>query len=147
TIAGQIELSAELIGEIRLAVAIRIAPDRPNHRRPWPFDDEDAAMTVRDFMARFIDDRRHDSGKLHRARAGYRGRYARQRRDQMPAGFRLPPGIDDRAAATTDIGVVPHPRFRIDRLADGAEQTEARKIVIFRRRGGIGLGCLDERTD
>ena len=62
TIAGQIELSAELIGEIRLAVAIRIAPDRPNHRRPWPFDDEDAAMTVRNFMARLIDDRGHDSG-------------------------------------------------------------------------------------
>ena len=49
---------------------------------------------------------------------------AGQRRDEDAAGFGLPPGVDDRAAIVADHVVVPLPCFRIDRLADGAEQAE-----------------------
>ena len=48
-----------------------------------------------------------------------------QRRDHVAAGFGLPPRVDDRAALAADVLVVPHPGFRIDRLADGAEQAQA----------------------
>src|SRR5687768_17893660 len=47
-----------------------------------------------------------------------------ERRDQDAAGFGLPPGVDDRAAVVTDDAVIPLPGFRIDRLADRAEQPQ-----------------------
>ncbi len=49
----------------------------------------------------------------------------------MAAGFRLPPGIDDRAFAAADLVVIPHPRFGIDRLAHGAQQAQAAEVVLF----------------
>ena len=57
---------------------------------------------------------------------GFVRRDARQRRDHDRAGFRLPPGIDDRAALAADVPVIPDPRFGIDRLADRSEQPQAR---------------------
>jgi hypothetical protein len=47
---------------------------------------------------------------------------AGQRRHHDAAGFGLPPGIDDRAAALADTRSVPLPGFRVDRFADGAQQ-------------------------
>ena len=45
--------------------------------------------------------------------------------DQDAAGFRLPPGIHDRATPIADDVVVPLPGFRIDRLTDRAQQSQA----------------------
>ena len=59
-----------------------------------------------------------------RRRAGLLLDRAGQRRDQDAAGLGLPPRIDDRATAIADDAVIPLPRFRIDRLADGAEQPQ-----------------------
>ncbi|MNV18867.1 hypothetical protein D3C71_1097050 [compost metagenome] len=47
-----------------------------------------------------------------------------QRAEHDAAGFGLPPGVDDRAALLTDLMEVPFPRFRVDRLTDGAEQSD-----------------------
>ena len=41
-----------------------------------------------------------------------------------------------------DVLVVPHPRFRIDRLADRAEDAQGRQIVIRRRRRGRDFAAL-----
>ncbi len=59
-------------------------------------------------------------------------RDARNRRHHDGAGLRLPPGVDDRAAAAADDLVVPHPRLGIDRLADAAQQPQRRQIVRLR---------------
>src|SRR6185369_9317192 len=56
----------------------------------------------------------------------------RQWRDDDGAGFRLPPRVDDRTAIAADVLAIPHPRFRIDRLTDGPEEPEPRKIVLRR---------------
>src|SRR4051812_7386357 len=48
----------------------------------------------------------------------------RQWRDQNATGLGLPPGIDNRAALVAHHPVVPFPGFRIDRLADAAEQSK-----------------------
>ena len=53
-----------------------------------------------------------------------------QRAHHDAAGFGLPPGIDDRAAAAADLAVVPHPGLGIDPLAHGAQQAQARQIVL-----------------
>src|SRR3546814_10995050 len=42
------------------------------------------------------------------------------------------PGVDDRQFLVADDLVIPHPRFRIDRLADAAEQPQFRQIVLLR---------------
>ena len=59
-----------------------------------------------------------------RRRAGLQRDRAGQRRDQDAAGLGLPPGVDDRAAVVADHAVIPLPGFRIDRLADAAEQAQ-----------------------
>ena len=58
--------------------------------------------------------------------------HAGHRRDHVGAGFGLPPGVDDRAALLADHGVVPHPGFGVDGLADGAEQADAGQVVAVR---------------
>src|SRR5215469_3840421 len=47
-------------------------------------------------------------------------------------GFRLPPRVHDGAAIAADDLPIPHPGFGIDRLAHGAEQAEAGKLVLSR---------------
>ena len=61
----------------------------------------------------------------------------------IAAGFGLPPGVDDRAAPFPDDLSIPHPRFRIDWLADSAQQAQARKIVFQRPV----LAPFDERAN
>ena len=61
----------------------------------------------------------------------------------MPPVFGLPPGINNGAAASTDLLVIPHPRFRIDRFADRAEQAQRAEIVFL----DVMIARLDERTD
>ena len=59
-------------------------------------------------------------------------RDAGQRRDHDHARLGLPPRVDDRAAAAADVLVVPDPRLRVDRLADRAEQSQRREVVLLR---------------
>ena len=77
-----------------------------------------------------VDDLRQDAEERPRRRAGFSLVAPGQRRDQDAAGFGLPPGVDDRAATVADDAVIPFPGFRIDRLADRAEQAQ---------RGAAGL--------
>ena len=74
------------------------------------------------------------------AEIGFRG-HARLVRDgagkgyeQHRARFRLPVGIDDRAAPAADLGMKPAPGFGVDGFADGAEHAQARQ-VMFAHRG------------
>lgn len=49
----------------------------------------------------------------------------------MPAGFRLPPCVHNRATTAANGRVIPEPRFRIDWLADRAEHFQAAQVVLF----------------
>src|SRR5207248_3895281 len=83
------------------------------------------------------------AGKWFRARAGFRRRRTRQRRDHDRSGFRLPPGVDDRATLFANHTVIPHPRFGIDWLAYRSEQTKRRQIMFERPL----LAPFDERPN
>ena len=67
----------------------------------------------------------------------------RQWRDHEAAGLGLPPGIHDRAALLADHGVVPAPGFRVDRLADGAQQAQAAQVVAV----GPGVAEAHQAAD
>src|SRR5450759_5459143 len=65
----------------------------------------------------------------------------------MAAGFGLPPGVDDRAAPSANVPVVPHPRLGIDGFADSAEEPQRRQIVFIRRGLRVDIASLDQRAD
>ena len=55
-----------------------------------------------------------------------------ERGDQDPAGLGLPPGVDDGAVVTADVGAVPDPGLGVDGLAHRAEQAQAGEVVAGR---------------
>src|SRR6185503_14811069 len=119
-VARKVEIgTAWPLREIGLHVAIVVAPDGPEHRREWLGDGEQSAANWNSIGLR-IEQLGGVSGQRHGRAAGFRRRDARKWRDGDRAGFSLPPRVDDGASATTDVFVIPHPGFRIDRLADAA---------------------------
>ena len=118
---------------IRFQIPPVIAPDRTQHRRPGPLDDQiTAGIGFFDGPTFVVDDVREYPRQRARARSGLGRRDARDRRNHDRACFGLPPGIDDRATFLADDAVVPHPGFGIDRLADGAEEPQFRQLVAAR---------------
>ena len=57
----------------------------------------------------------------------------RQRGDHESTGFGLPPGIDDRAFFVADLLPVPLPCFRVNRLANGTQDTQRGAVSAFNR--------------
>ena len=146
-VACQVHLAAQFFREIAGLEALRVVPDRADHRWPWALHHQNAALAVRHVLARFIDDGGHDAGQWQGAGTGHHRRRARQWRDHVAARFRLPEGIDNRALLAADVLVVPHPRFRIDRLAHRTQQTQAGEVVVARVDFRVDVGRLDQRTD
>ena len=103
-------------------------------RPPWLAPDR-LALLVHHF--------RHDARQRPRRRTRLGRDRAGQRRDHDHARLGLPPRIDDRTALLADLLVIPHPRFGVDRLADGAQQTQTRQVVLGRPL----VAPLDEGAD
>src|SRR5690606_8714450 len=120
-----------------------VAVERSEHRRPWLLDDQLAAGSLLHFAAALVDHFGLDTEERQRRRTGLGRRDARQRTDHDAARLRLPPGVDDRTAVFADNAVVPHPGFRVDRLADGAEETERAEVVFLNKM----IACPHERAD
>src|SRR5439155_2985370 len=110
--------------EIGFDEAFVVAIDGSHHTGPGARETEIAFGGAVETLAFAIDDDRLASEERPRRRSRLQRRRARDRGDQDPAGLGLPPGADDRAALLADMVVVPQPGFRIDRLADRAEQTQ-----------------------
>src|SRR5471032_683220 len=146
-VAGQVHLAAQFIREVAGLETVRVVPDGAYHRWPRAFHDQNAALAVRHVMACFVDDGGHDAGQWQGAGTGHHRRGAWQWGDHVPARFRLPEGVDDRAFLATDVFVVPHPRFGIDRLAHRAQQAQAGQVVVARVDFRIHVSSLDQRTD
>src|SRR4029453_5270882 len=77
-----------------------------------------------------VEDIGFDPRKRERARARFELRQSRQRRDQRMPGLGLPPSVHNRTASPTDGFVIPDPSLRIDRLADGAKQSQALEVML-----------------
>ncbi len=58
-------------------------------------------------------------------------------------GLGLPPGVDDRAAVTTDVLSVPHPRLRVDGFTHRAQHPQRGEVVL----GRDGAAPLHHRAD
>ena len=122
---------------------LRIAVNAAQHRRPGPLNGQIAAAARADRIARLIQNRGVNAGKGLRGRAGLEGSYPRQGANQDGAGFGLPPGIHDRAAAAADMLPVPDPRLRVNRLAHRTQQAQGGHIVAL----GIFLAPAHKGAD
>src|ERR1044072_761663 len=140
-VAGKIDIFN--LRPVLFPVSFVVAPDRAQHRGPGTLDYQIAAFVRahRFAVARHHVDFNSREGLSRSAGFGWSG--AGQRRDHDCAGLRLPPRVDNRTDAAPDDPVIPHPRFRIDWLADGAQQAQARKVVLQRPL----LAPLNERAD
>src|SRR5690349_18697216 len=106
-VAGEVFV---LVGrEIGLLEAGVIAIDRAHLARPRFADAEIALRRAVQNLAVGIDDFGHHAEERPRRRARLQLGRAGQWRDQDAAGFSLPPGVDDRAAAFADHAVIPLP--------------------------------------
>src|SRR5579871_3802946 len=111
------EVHAGDLRPVILDVAVGIAIHGAQHAGPRPLEDKESAATIRYRLAIHSDDFGYDSGEWLRRRARLRRDGAGNRREHHVSGFGLPPRVDDRTTVATDGFAVPHPRFRVDRLA------------------------------
>ena len=114
-----------------------------HHSRPGGTHRQVPAFIGTAAVAFRIDDVGLNAGQGQGGGAGLGGRCPRQGADHHPAGFGLPPGVDDRAAVASNHVAVPHPGLRIDRFANGAEQAKAAHVELIRN----GAAALHERPD
>src|SRR5215470_9715945 len=113
---------------VLLHEAVRIAPDTAQHPRPRLAQHQVARLRGFPLLVEHLGvDTRERQGR----RAGLEDGQGRERRDEDVAGLGLPPRVHDRAAPAADDLPVPDPRLRVDRLADRAEQPEAREVAAL----------------
>src|SRR5262245_21126102 len=105
---------------VLLSVARIVAVDRPQHRRPWPANNQFATDIRADFLPFCVDYGRVDTKEREGGAPRLGGCRARKRRDHDRASLCLPPRIDYGTTPAANGFVVPHPCFRIDRFADCA---------------------------
>src|SRR5205814_8100579 len=105
-VAGDVGVGTEP-AEVRLDVAIGVAPDRPSDPRPWVREHEVPTAAEGNGGSGLVDDVRRDPGEGDRRRPRRQPGDARERRDQDRPGLRLPPRVHDRTPLTPDHGPVP----------------------------------------
>ena len=139
-VAGEVAVAEA--GPVGLLVALGVAPDAAQHRRPRAGEHEIAATGDLHRLTGVVDDVGGDAGERERRAPGLQRGGAGERADHDGAGLGLPPRVDDRAALTTDVVPVPDPRFGVDGLADAAEQPQRREVV---RSGNSGPHFMNVR--
>src|SRR5262249_8156695 len=137
------EVLARIGLEVGVNVALVVAIDRAHLAGPAIRDAEIAGGGAFLQLALGIDDLRDDAEERPRRGARFKLGGARQRRYQNAARLGLPPGVDDGATAIADHAMIPLPRFRIDRLADRAEEPQARARGALHR----AVAGLHQRAD
>ena len=103
---------------------------RAHHPGPGAADRQVAALVGGLRVAVVVHDVGLDARQGQGGGAGLGGGGPRQGADHHAAGFRLPPGVDDRAAVASDHVAVPHPSLGVDRLAHGAEDAQGAHVVL-----------------
>src|SRR5229473_2966482 len=117
-IAGEIEIRpSRPLCEIGFDVPRIVTPDRTQHRRPR-FGEGEEATTDLDLLGPDVKERGVEAGERRGSAARLRLGETGQWRNDNRARLRLPPRIDDWAAAAADFLAIPHPRLGIDRLPD-----------------------------
>ena len=116
-------------GPVRVAVTLGVAPHGAGHAGPRAARHERARAAGGNLVALIVNHGHIDAGEGHRGRPGLERRDAGQGHNHGGAGFRLPPRVNHRSLIAAEVTTEPHPRLGVNRLADGAEQANARQVV------------------
>src|SRR5215213_8952887 len=114
------EVGSLYLGPVLAAVTLVVAPDGPQHRGPRALDNQIAALALAHGAAVARHHVHLYAGQRLRRGARLRRRRPRHGRDHHGPGLGLPPRIHNRAARLAYDLPVPHPRLRVNRLADCA---------------------------
>jgi len=141
-VAGVVPALALEAFPVGLAEALGVVEDGAGHAGPGVLDDQVAFVPGLHLHAVVVHhgDLVAEEGPC--GAAGLEGRDG-QRADHEPAGLGLPPGVDDGAVASAHEAVVPLPGLGVDGLAHGAEQAQAREVVLL----GPGLAEAHQAAD
>lgn len=131
TVAGEIVAWVGL--QVGLEVTVVVSVDCASNGRPGLLDGQDTRDVVAlEFLTGDgVEDGDVDSKEGDGCRSGLCGDGSRKRGDNMAASFGLPVGVDDCAAALSDLVVVPVPGFGVDGFSDGTQDAEGREVVAF----------------
>ena len=140
-------------GEVGLLKALVVAEQRTRLTRPGVGDNQVAFGRPFLWMAFVI----HQRGLYAEERTAGGARFqlnsARQWGDHKAAGFGLPPGVHHRALLVADLLPVPLPGFRVNRLADRAQNAQGRAVgagggfIAFRHQRTNRRRCSIENVD
>ena len=126
------EIHARYAAPVRFDESLPITIHAAQHARPWLANDQQTASVRALLIAGIVNDCGVDTKHWDRATSWHGWRGARQWGNDMSARFSLPHRVNNRASTATNDLVVPHPRFRIDRLAHGSQDPKAGKVVLGR---------------
>jgi hypothetical protein len=118
---------------IGIQVPLVVLPDSPGNRWPGIGKSQHTLDTIAlqhltslGMQDAWLDTKEGDSGAT---RLGGDG--TREGSDDNRACLGLPECVDDGTFLVADMFIVPVPRLRVDRLSDGSENTNGRKVVAF----------------
>src|SRR2546423_479819 len=121
TVAREVEIrTIGPLREVSLDVALVVAPNSAQHRRPRLRHRQQAAADFNSLRSG-VEQIRGIAGERLGGTAWFGSGDAGQRRDHDRPRLRLPPGIYDRTTIAADVLAIPHPRFGVDRLTNRAE--------------------------
>src|SRR5262245_4426210 len=115
---------------VSLHETIRVTIDGTHHRGPRLGQNQITPAALGNGFSLLVDDIGFDPGKRQRRGTRFELRQSWQRCDQGMAGLSLPPGGHYRPASAADSFVIPDPSFRIDRLADSPQKSQALEVVL-----------------
>ena len=148
-------------GEVGLFKALVVAEQGSRLSRPGVGDGQVTFGRALQRSAFIVDQHRLHAEERTRGGTRFQLNGARQRSNHEATGFSLPPGIHHRTFLVANLLPVPLPGFRVNRLADRAQNTQRRAIGAFdgliafrhqrtdrRRRGveNIDLVLIDDLT-
>ncbi len=113
---------------VQAAVAFVVVVHPAGHGGPRALQHQQAAASRRHGAAVLVHHLGLDAGQRPGDRAGLQQRHG-QGAEHDHAGFRLPPGVQHRAAAAPHVAVEPQPRLRADGFAHRAQQAQGGQVV------------------
>ncbi|KAF5036203.1 hypothetical protein DSECCO2_577490 [anaerobic digester metagenome] len=124
------EIHARDLLPVRLAVAGLVPGQAREHPGPGLAQHQEAALVGRHGRARGVHHIGGDAGQglAHGAGLEHGDGHGRK---HGHAGFRLPPGVEDRAVGAADVLVKPHPGLGGERLAHAAQKTQGGEVAFF----------------
>ena len=127
------EIVARVWLHVHRQIALMISEAGPSNARPRLLDGQHSldAVALNLLSSRRIQHDRVNAIKGQSTTARFHGGASGKIRHDMTARLGLPIGVDNRAVRIADNFIIPSPCLGVDRFAHGAQDPQARKIILL----------------